>query len=709
MSSRYGAPPRVFADSTSPYVSFVLMQRWITGGGRFETDFSGVRTTGISPPLHLEVGHAYHAEQLGRTVWIQPVREQRSITLSFAVHSAEPPDHVHAPRCISHVLGHEGVSKDRCRALLSRHPHRRVPCLPGPGSLLSFLKRSGWATGLSAGASTYRHFAMFDVSVRLTPDGLLHLDDVVRACFQVRRECASDVCPDFETAVSPPSRPPISVLCLLQGVAALHAQDDVTWSRQHEEIAQLAANGVRFRAKSEPTSAVLSAVSAMRDYATEHALVGSALIGQFDLGAVHSLLRLLNPHQMLLTVTAKPPHAEWRPFPADGTIEQATEPHYGFNYATARFSAAQLAAWGARPDAEQGANGWRSYPVDLPLNAALAPPPLNEFIPTDFTLKSGDKYGVVSSSAGDPGAGPATPSDSPDVDLTAAARRALFLPPHALDFPFSRPGTDEVAPIQAPLQFSSFFPEPSGPVSGGRFESFRRTDDKFLLPKSTLFLRLALPRSWEFTSDPRRRMHVSVLLSVLDDLLQVRGRLQAGRILRRVAGIHLPLCAQESTYAADLAGLRYNVSKNASRSFLVVTVSGFSHKLPRLVGAGLQSALACFRDESLSYLCRLIPCSAIWRAWPTPLAARSSNPLSRAESMPFDDLCKDSRRHNPSPSLRTALTVFFLCRISATTRSWQHWSLSRLQDCATSAAEPWAQRALAPRMLSARLPFSTAT
>ena len=57
----------------------------------------------------------------------------------------------------------------------------------GAGSLLSALKRNGWATGVSAGANTYRHFSMFDVNVRLTPEGLVNYEDVVRLCFQVRK------------------------------------------------------------------------------------------------------------------------------------------------------------------------------------------------------------------------------------------------------------------------------------------------------------------------------------------------------------------------------------------------------------------------------------------------------------------------------------------------------------------------------------------
>lgn len=311
----------------------------------------------------------------------------------------------------------------------------------------------------------------------------------------------------------------------LQGIKALHAQDDATWAVQHAEIAQVAANSVRFRAKSEPTSAVLGAVGAMRDYATEHALVGSALMGPIDLGAVRSLLRQLNPHNLLLTVTAKPPHAGWQPFPSDAST-QATEPHYGFGYSTAPFSAAQLSSWGARFDVEQGANGWRAYVVDVPLNAALSPPPPNEFIPTDFSLKCGSKTGGALSSAYDPsavlGAKAVPPSANPkEAASIDGASRALVLAPHALDFPFSGPGADEVAPVSAALRFGTSFPEPLGPDRWGRLESFHRTDDKFMLPKTSLFLRLALPRACEFTSDPHRRMIVTVLLSVLDDLLQV--------------------------------------------------------------------------------------------------------------------------------------------------------------------------------------------
>jgi hypothetical protein len=72
-------------------------------------------------------------------------------------------------------------------------------------------------------------------------------------------------------------------MATFQAVAALHAQPDSEWAAQHAEIAQVSANGVHFRAKSEPASAVQSAVAVMREYATEHCLVGPSLMGPLDL------------------------------------------------------------------------------------------------------------------------------------------------------------------------------------------------------------------------------------------------------------------------------------------------------------------------------------------------------------------------------------------------------------------------------------------
>ena len=284
----------------------------------------------------------------------------------------------------------------------------------------------------------------------------------------------------------------------LQAVAALHAQSDALWAEQHAEIAQVASNGVRFRAKSEPTAAVLGAVGAMRDYPTEHCLVGSSLMGPLDLVAIRAALGLLNPHNMLLTLTAKPSHADWKPFPGDAKSATLVEPHYGFSFTVAQLTATQLAAWGARPEVPQAEQGWRSYTVDLPLSASMAVPPRNDYIPSDFTLKN--------------------PSlAAPDVVAVPDVSTSLVLNPHPLDFAPASEGSPA-------LEFSPTFPEPRRPATADlpqNLDVWYKPDVKFGLPKSTVYLRLTPPRAWQFTDDPHSRMLVTVLLSVVDDMIQV--------------------------------------------------------------------------------------------------------------------------------------------------------------------------------------------
>ena len=91
---------------------------------------------------------------------IVPVKESRSIKLFFALppvvggetqrDDPEAPWRAKRERLLSFCIGHEGR-----------------------GSILSLLKKRGWATGLSAGTSfTTRFVAIFKIDVNLTPAGL---------------------------------------------------------------------------------------------------------------------------------------------------------------------------------------------------------------------------------------------------------------------------------------------------------------------------------------------------------------------------------------------------------------------------------------------------------------------------------------------------------------------------------------------------------
>lgn len=152
---------------------------------------------------------------LGYKLEIVPVQDLRSISFAFPIIYEsksefddilllKPDDYV------GHLLGHEG-----------------------PGSLLSYLKREGWANGVgSSSDNESSDFETFVVSVELTNKGLTALDQVSSAVF--------------------------SYINMLQN-------DDIP-SNTFEEVLRLSELNWRFLSKGEPSGYVQSLVSAMEKY-----------------------------------------------------------------------------------------------------------------------------------------------------------------------------------------------------------------------------------------------------------------------------------------------------------------------------------------------------------------------------------------------------------------------------------------------------------
>ena len=93
---------------------------------------------------------------------IVPVKESRALKLFFPL----PP-----------VVGGEARRDDPHAKWRAKRERLLSFCIghEGRGSILSLLKRKGWATGLSAGTSfTTRFVAIFKIDVNLTPAGLTH-------------------------------------------------------------------------------------------------------------------------------------------------------------------------------------------------------------------------------------------------------------------------------------------------------------------------------------------------------------------------------------------------------------------------------------------------------------------------------------------------------------------------------------------------------
>ena len=116
----------------------------------------------------------------GSIVEIVPVQDLRQVILTFPmVYSSKEEveeNKLQKPEFYaSHLIGHEG-----------------------PGSLLSYLKRQGWANSMGAGSEAeLSDFETFQVVVDLTSKGLANLDNVVEAVFSYIRMLREEEIPKY--------------------------------------------------------------------------------------------------------------------------------------------------------------------------------------------------------------------------------------------------------------------------------------------------------------------------------------------------------------------------------------------------------------------------------------------------------------------------------------------------------------------------------
>ncbi|KAF9132143.1 Insulinase (Peptidase M16) [Mortierella sp. 14UC] len=266
--------------------------------------FSDIRNLGIQPPAN--ANPPWTAKELLKTTYVKPVKDVRSLEIKFPFPDQYPYYTTHPARYITHAIGHEGS-----------------------GSILSLLKKKGWANNLAAGTS---HggigFEFYKITVDLTKEGLARYEDVTYIIFQyiemLRREGV---------------RPYI-------------------W----DEITSLAATSFRFKEKS-PASGYVSRLAGVmqRGYAPEWVLSGSYLIRGSDPKSVMEGLNALKidawkSHLVTQDTSVVP-----------GGAFTETEKWYGTEYRVEDVSSVLL---------ERLRN--------LELDPALHLPGPNAFIPEDF-------------------------------------------------------------------------------------------------------------------------------------------------------------------------------------------------------------------------------------------------------------------------------------------------------------------------------------
>ncbi|RIA87179.1 Metalloenzyme, LuxS/M16 peptidase-like protein [Glomus cerebriforme] len=121
--------------------------------------FSAVKNKSIPIPTYDD--NPLTENELSNQVFIKPVKDIRTLNMRFSFPDQRPLFHAKPTYYLSHLIGHEGV-----------------------GSLLTLLKKKGWANYLRAGYNGYIGFGFYSISIDLTESGLVNYEDVVVHVFQ---------------------------------------------------------------------------------------------------------------------------------------------------------------------------------------------------------------------------------------------------------------------------------------------------------------------------------------------------------------------------------------------------------------------------------------------------------------------------------------------------------------------------------------------
>ncbi|KAJ2111135.1 metalloprotease [Coemansia sp. RSA 922] len=210
----------------------------------------------------------------------------------------------------------------------------------GQGSIMAYLKQKGWATGLSAGTNTNQNkgFNEFNISISATPEGLEHYEDIMRAVFAYVRMLVS----------SGPQE----------------------WV--HHEISSLMKIGFDNRKKSGAVSQALSYINLIfNEYlAPEHVLSKSCAYEEFDFDTILHCLSFISPDNFRVFIGA---------IKHESIDCSDIEPYFGAAYHVDSLSADLL----------------HELACDDIHVDGLSLPERNEFMPTDFTIKSPNMLGAA--------------------------------------------------------------------------------------------------------------------------------------------------------------------------------------------------------------------------------------------------------------------------------------------------------------------------
>lgn len=230
-----------------------------------------------------------------------PVKNDRQLIISFAMPSI---DHLYRNKpesILAYLIGHEG-----------------------PGSILSLLKKKGWAFRLTAGSGINgSNFKDFNVSVALTEIGEQHIDDIVSIVFSY-------------------------IKLLRQSVIERHYFDE------KKSIAMVSFD---YQEKLKPLDSVSQFVINMQHYPAEDYIFGDYVMAAFDIEEINNLLAYLTPSNMRLIQIGQ-----------NATFNQ-TSKWYQVPYRVEKIASENITQW-----------------QNIELNDALFLPPKNQYIVNQPTI-----------------------------------------------------------------------------------------------------------------------------------------------------------------------------------------------------------------------------------------------------------------------------------------------------------------------------------
>mmetsp|Transcript_5240 Transcript_5240/g.7540 ORF Transcript_5240/g.7540 Transcript_5240/m.7540 type:complete len:1284 (-) Transcript_5240:110-3961(-) len=298
--------------------------------------------------------------QLGLIRHVVPVKDNRSLKFQFATPPTSDPlvASTMPQRSISHLLGHE--SPGSLHYLLNNHPD---------GALIN---------GLSSGTGVDgSDFSLFSLALSLTPLGVQRREDVINLCWQWIALIRSTI----------ESQQPSSPTALGNDDASMDYMDvynmekmanQPTMEEYHEELKHLSQIGFRFRENGDPTDFCSNAAELLFECEPWELLAGKSIKANYNATVVKAFMERFTPENTLITINAQDFKADGAP--ADETaisldhMPWKKEQWYGAEYRQMRIPDTVMENWANPPK----------------IDGRLKLPALNQFIPTDFTLRCED-------------------------------------------------------------------------------------------------------------------------------------------------------------------------------------------------------------------------------------------------------------------------------------------------------------------------------